>query len=55
VQCGEQENSCCLHFTEVTTGAGLGYGLPPTRGIAEVSKSRNLGQTVDNIQDNFIH
>ncbi len=26
-----------------------------TRGTAEVSRSRNLGQTVDNIQDNFIH
>ena len=55
VQCGEQENSCCLHFTEVTTGAGLGYGLPPTRGTAEVSRSRNLGQTVDNVKDNCIH
>ncbi len=60
VQYGEQESSCCLHFTEVTTGArpgwvGQGYGLPPTRGTAEVSRSRNLGQTVDNIKDNFIH
>ena len=34
---------------------GLWAGLPPTRGTAEVSRSRNLGQTVDNIQDNFIH
>jgi hypothetical protein len=29
--------------------------VTPTRGTAEVSRSRNLGQTVDNIQDNFIH
>ena len=59
VQCGEQESSCCLHFTEVTTGArpgwvGQGYGLPPTRGTAEVSRSRNLGQTVDTVKDMVI-
>ena len=35
--------------------AGLGSGLPPTRGTAEVSRSRNLGQTVDTIKDNCIH
>jgi hypothetical protein len=29
--------------------------VAPTRGTAEVSRCRNLGQTVDNIQDNFIH
>jgi hypothetical protein len=58
VQCGEAESSCCLHLTEVTGQPGLGSAasaVAPTRGTAEVSRSRNLGQTVDNIQDNFIH
>ncbi len=33
----------------------LRTSLAPARGTVEVSRCRNLGQTVDNIQENFIH